>query len=206
MENTFTYRFVQPEELPRIIEIFNIVSDMSIDGMSGTRTRARIQALVKNNAVKHAGCFDADNKLICSVSAYFPKNKTYWYATNYVSKTSNISLGNGTESTEHLSKCLKCVAQFAEQHEIYMFYSARPARHTFIGMKKGKIHFSRYHRLHDAYYPTGTVITTAMHSFYGPITEDDIIITLNVLKEEFRQEILTQQHPSYSELIKKYMS
>lgn len=205
MENNYIYRFIQDDELPKLVELFdtfNVIFETPVEYIPNARTQ-----LLKTLTMpyrKHVGCFDTDGNLLCSVSGYFPKNKTYWYAYNYFSKTKNVSLAGGFKAGDIMTSCIQHMAGYAESIGLYMFYTRRPAVHTFLGMRIYDRIELRYHWFHDEFYPAKIHILNSMHSFYEASMYVDSIVTLHVLKQEHRQQIFAKQHPQYQTLINKY--
>lgn len=205
MENTYTCRFIQDDELSKLIELFdtfNVIFATPVEYIPEARVK-----LLKSFTMpyrKHVGCFDTDGNLLCSVSGYFPKNKTYWYAYNYFSKTKNVSLASGFKAVDLMTSCIKYLAEYAENNGLYMFYSRRPAVHEFIGMRMYDRMGLRYDWFHDGFYLAKMPILNSMHSFYEASLHVDNIVTLHVLKQDLRQTIFAQQHPQYQALVTKY--
>lgn len=141
-----------------------------------------------------------NNKLVCSISGYFPDNIQYWYAHRHFSNFDQKDLGNYKLSMIVWSKCMYVLMDHGEKNGYYSFYSRRSAKQQQAFDKVWKkfveqdIIENKYHCFYEAVYSVGEPCRSPLHKFFFPehrkAFETETIISMFALKQDYRVKLL----------------
>jgi len=206
--NKLTYRYLTEDDFSKYIELYDSVQTM----MKAEKTPNLRSLIISNYNTpkwKHVGVFDEDNKLISTVSGFYPNTYPFWYCDNQLIQTGNSSLSSHIDYMTIFNKSMKLLTDYGEENGYYGFYYRRALSHQLgwekllrLALKKGVMSEIRYDYLYEAVYGPVSSTTILNHKFFFPDQvelriDTTSVIVLYTLKQQFRKELLSRKHPNY---------
>lgn len=218
----FNTRFLTLLDFSDIEQLFN--SQSTIMGFEkntefSSKFLSELKEAMSGTNLKVVGVY-ANDMLKGIVSGYFNPNFNFWLITRSLVDSGN-SLKSFREYSLIFNEAITPLIDYAEQHSFYSFYSCRHLKQVSAHYKIRKSATSgerlfenfdcgsfRYDQYDEAIYGPNERPSIPLHDvFYGeqlkPVTT---VITHWVLKQQYRQQILSTKNDEYKQIVQSIFS
>lgn len=197
-ESDFTYRRLTSDDDKIYSKLVNTSSTMmAINKKSIGLTEDNFLKNLFDDSQFVTGAFDKQNNLIASVTGYFHDSLPHWYLHASLFDTPGKNLYMYKVSGYIFKECVNMIIDYAEEKEYFSFYSRRTIKdqlnHESIASRLNR--HQRYYFCHEKIYKAGEICKFKTHQpLFNFDFNIDTIVSINILKPEYRKEILDKQY------------